>query len=83
MCGCRGKSAGSYSLSQGIEIVRRHVAEYIEKRDGHPANWQDICLSNGASTAIKNVLQLFCNKVDGKPSGTPSHAHRAHVFVAT
>ncbi|XP_013182511.1 PREDICTED: alanine aminotransferase 1 isoform X1 [Papilio xuthus] len=66
---CGGGSVGSYSMSQGIELVRRHVAEYIEKRDGHPARWQDICLSTGASTAIKNVLQMLCNKIDGKPSG--------------
>ncbi|XP_028162089.1 alanine aminotransferase 1 isoform X3 [Ostrinia furnacalis] len=66
---CGGKSVGSYTMSHGIELIRRHVAEYIERRDGHPANWQDICLSAGASNAIKNVLQLFCNTIDGKPSG--------------
>ncbi|XP_068618766.1 alanine aminotransferase 1 [Battus philenor] len=66
---CGGGSMGSYSVSQGIEVVRRHVAEYIAQRDGHPCEWQNVCLSNGASGAIKNVLQLFCNQVDGKPSG--------------
>ena len=30
--GCKGGSAGSYSDSPGVEIIRRHVAEYIEKR---------------------------------------------------
>merc|ERR1711962_1877170 len=29
--GCKGGSAGSYSDSPGVEIIRRHVAEYIEK----------------------------------------------------
>ncbi|CAH2039111.1 unnamed protein product, partial [Iphiclides podalirius] len=67
--GCGGGSVGSYTMSHGIELVRRHVAEYIARRDGHPAHWQDVCLSAGASTAIKNVLQLLCNHVDGKPSG--------------
>lgn len=65
---------GSYSASQGIEHIRRHVAEYIAKRDGHPARWQDICLSAGASTAIKNCLQLFCKEIDGKKSGEYRHA---------
>lgn len=67
--GCGGQSVGSYTASHGIELIRRHVAEYIERRDGHPADWQDIVLSAGASNAIKNVLQLFCNQIDGKNSG--------------
>ncbi|CAH0730105.1 unnamed protein product, partial [Brenthis ino] len=67
--GCGGGSVGSYTASHGIELIRRHVAEYIERRDGHPARWQDICLSSGASTAIKNCLQLFCNDLGGKKSG--------------
>ncbi|KAJ2943492.1 hypothetical protein O0L34_g16600 [Tuta absoluta] len=69
LAACGGGSMGSYSASHGIEMIRRHAAEYIERRDGHPANWVDICLSSGASNAIKNVLQLFCNNVGGKPSG--------------
>merc|ERR1719273_1059925 len=32
--GCKGGSAGSYSDSAGVEIIRHHVADYIEKRDG-------------------------------------------------
>ncbi|XP_039755312.1 alanine aminotransferase 1-like isoform X1 [Pararge aegeria] len=66
---CGGQSVGSYSASHGIELIRRHVAEYIERRDGHPADWNNVCLSSGASTAIKSVLQLFCNDLGGKPSG--------------
>ncbi|KAI5632400.1 aminotransferase class I and II domain-containing protein [Phthorimaea operculella] len=69
LAACGGGSMGSYSASHGIEMIRRHAAEYIERRDGHPANWADICLSSGASNAIKNVLQLFCNNLGGKPSG--------------
>lgn len=60
---------GAYSVSHGIEMIRRHVAEYIERRDGHPAVWTDICLSAGASNSIKNVLQMFCNDIDGRTSG--------------
>ncbi|XP_049874227.1 alanine aminotransferase 1-like [Pectinophora gossypiella] len=66
---CGGKSVGSYSASHGIEVIRRHVAEYIERRDGHPADWRNVCLSAGASNGIKNCLQLFCNDLNGKPSG--------------
>lgn len=51
--GCKGGSVGSYTDSAGIEVIRRHVAEYIERRDGHPADWQNILISSGASDAIK------------------------------
>jgi hypothetical protein len=38
MC-CKDKQwwfilAGSYSDSPGVEIIRRHVADYIQRRDG-------------------------------------------------
>ncbi|XP_037869965.1 alanine aminotransferase 1 [Bombyx mori] len=66
---CGGGSVGSYTASHGIELVRRRVADYIQRRDGHPAHWEDIFLSSGASTAIKNCLQLFCNDLGGKTSG--------------
>ncbi|KAF9791561.1 hypothetical protein SFRURICE_003257 [Spodoptera frugiperda] len=67
LAACAGQSVGAYTMSYGIELIRRHVAEYIEQRDGHKANWQDICLSGGASGGIKNCLQLLCNhKLDGK-----------------
>ena len=52
--GCRGASVGSYSDSAGIEVIRRHVAAYIEKRDGGiKADWEDIILSAGASESIR------------------------------
>merc|ERR1711973_630930 len=37
--GCKGASVGSYSDSPGLEIIRRHVADYIAERDGYPSNW--------------------------------------------
>uniref|UniRef100_A0A2H1W0H2 alanine transaminase n=1 Tax=Spodoptera frugiperda TaxID=7108 RepID=A0A2H1W0H2_SPOFR len=77
LAACAGQSVGAYTMSYGIELIRRHVAEYIEQRDGHKANWQDICLSGGASGGIKNCLQLLCNhKLDGKDTGQlPSHSY--------
>lgn len=38
---------GSYTDSPGIEVIRRHVAEYIERRDGIPADWQNIVIGGG------------------------------------
>ncbi|KAF7993478.1 hypothetical protein HCN44_010073 [Aphidius gifuensis] len=66
---CKGCSVGAYTDSAGIEIIRRHVAEYIERRDGIPADYKNIVLSNGASDGIKSFLKLFNEEIDGKPSG--------------
>ncbi|NWZ92716.1 ALAT2 aminotransferase, partial [Nesospiza acunhae] len=49
---CGGHSAGSYSASPGVQMVRENVARYIERRDGVPAKPEDIFLSTGASDAI-------------------------------
>lgn len=51
--GCKGHSVGSYTDSPGIEVIRKHVAKYIEKRDGIPCNYLDVILSAGASDGIK------------------------------
>jgi len=70
LAGCRGGSVGSYTDSPGIEIIRKHVAEYIQKRDGGiPCDWQDVILSAGASDGIKSVLKLMIENVDGKRPG--------------
>ena len=58
--GCKGGSAGSYSDSPGIEVIRRHVAEYIQNRDGGvPADWQNVILCAGASEGIRTVMKLL------------------------
>jgi alanine transaminase len=55
MCFLKCALTGSYTDSPGIEIIRKHVAQYIERRDGFPSNWENIILSAGASDAIKVV----------------------------
>jgi hypothetical protein len=47
---------GAYSHSQGIAGFRKHVAEFITERDGHPSFQGDIFLTNGASTGIELIL---------------------------
>ncbi|XP_064610440.1 alanine aminotransferase 2-like [Liolophura sinensis] len=64
--GCGGKSVGAYSDSAGVEVIRRDVADYIEKRDGHPANYTDIFLSTGASDGIKSIMKLLMTGKGGK-----------------
>lgn len=56
---CSGNSGGSYSESCGIEIIRKHIAKYIEIRDeGVKCDWQNIFLSTGASQCIETILSL-------------------------
>jgi len=67
--GCKGASVGSYSDSPGLEIIRRHVADYIAERDGYPSNWQNIMLCAGASEGIRACLKLMTNPGEGKRPG--------------
>jgi aspartate/methionine/tyrosine aminotransferase len=54
LSGCKGGSAGSYSDSNGIELIRQHAAEYITRRDGGiPSNPDDVVLCAGASEGIR------------------------------
>ncbi|XP_063234998.1 alanine aminotransferase 1 [Bacillus rossius redtenbacheri] len=83
LTGCRGKSVGSYTDSPGIEVIRRHCAEYIHKRDGIPSNWEDILLCAGASEGIKNVLKLLNAPVDGKKPGVMVPIPQYPLYSAT
>ncbi|XP_078690390.1 alanine aminotransferase 2-like isoform X3 [Branchiostoma floridae x Branchiostoma belcheri] len=57
--GCKGGSLGSYSDSVGVEVIRKDIAAYIERRDGFPSDPDNIFLSTGASDAIKNMVKLL------------------------
>lgn len=81
--GCQGGSIGSYTDSAGIEIIRRHAAQYIERRDNIPTNYQDIILSAGASDAIKSVLKLLNQEIDGKKPGVMIPIPQYPLYSAT
>ncbi|XP_011337892.1 alanine aminotransferase 2 isoform X2 [Ooceraea biroi] len=82
--GCKGGSVGSYSESAGIECIRKHVAQYIQERDGGiPCDYHNIILSNGASDGIKSFLKLFNEKIDGKPSGVLIPIPQYPLYSAT
>ena len=53
---------GSYTDPGGLEIVRKHCAEYIANRDGYPSNWNDIVLCGGASDGIRVTKHFFFSK---------------------
>ena len=50
---------GSYTCSQGLIGVRVLVSDFIAERDGHPADPNDIFLTNGASSAIELTLNAL------------------------
>ena len=52
--------AGAYSHSQGLMPIRKLVAKFIEKRDNvSNIDPNDIFLSDGASSIIKLIMNLF------------------------
>lgn len=56
---------GAYTHSQGILGFRKHIAEYIQNRDGYPSYAGNLFLTNGASSGIAMVLQgLLANNND-------------------
>ncbi|XP_067640968.1 alanine aminotransferase 1-like [Eurosta solidaginis] len=81
--GCQGGSVGSYTDSAGIEVIRKQVANFIEKRDGIASDWHNIYLTGGASPAIKNVLALVCHAKDGKRPGVMVPIPQYPLYSAT
>lgn len=68
--GCKGASVGSYSDSPGLELIRRHVAQYIQDRDGGVASdWQNVILCAGASEGIRACLKLMTGPGEGRRPG--------------
>ncbi|KAF7634712.1 Aminotran_1_2 domain-containing protein [Meloidogyne graminicola] len=63
---CGGGSVGSYTQSNGIEIIRKHIAQFIERRDGYACDPDSVCISGGASESIRNVLKLFIHPDSSK-----------------
>jgi len=53
---------GAYTQSAGIPFIRKAVAEFIQKRDGIPADPNRILLTDGASKGVQAVFTLLTNK---------------------
>lgn len=54
------KSVGAYSQSQGAPGIRQSVADFIERRDGFPADPDQIFLSAGASSGVSTLMHIIC-----------------------
>merc|ERR1712137_37791 len=50
---------GPYCHSQGAEIVRKEVADFIGARDGYAADPSLIYMTNGASSGVDSLLKLM------------------------
>ncbi|EEB08970.1 alanine aminotransferase [Schizosaccharomyces japonicus yFS275] len=50
---------GAYSSSQGVPLVRRDVARFIEERDGFPSDPNHIFLTTGATQAVRMMINLL------------------------
>ncbi|OIW24915.1 PLP-dependent transferase [Coniochaeta ligniaria NRRL 30616] len=53
-------SVGAYSASNGAPAIRQSIADFLERRDGFPANEADIYLSGGASSGVNTLLHIIC-----------------------
>ncbi|CAG2179000.1 unnamed protein product, partial [Oppiella nova] len=82
--GCGGRSVGAYSEATGVEIIRRHVAEYIEERDGLASDWQNVVLTTGASEGAKAILGFInSSSKDGIPTGVMVPIPQYPLYSAT
>ena len=82
--GCGGRSVGAYSDATGVEIIRRHVAEYIKERDGVDSDWQNVVLTTGASEGAKSVLSFInSTATDGIPTGVMVPIPQYPLYSAT
>ncbi|KAL9976103.1 hypothetical protein ACROYT_G013353 [Oculina patagonica] len=62
-----GFAISSYTDTLGLRIIREDVAKYITRRDGYPADPDDIILVNGGATVIQICLASFeTSSHDGK-----------------
>jgi len=52
-------SMGAYTESKGLASVRREVAAFLERRDGYPADTENIFLTNGASAGVQLVMSTI------------------------
>ncbi|XP_020603210.1 alanine aminotransferase 2-like isoform X1 [Orbicella faveolata] len=62
-----GFAISSYTDTIGLRIIREHVAKYISRRDGYPADPDDVILLNGGARGIQvGLASLKTSSHDGK-----------------
>ncbi|ELU06197.1 hypothetical protein CAPTEDRAFT_162690 [Capitella teleta] len=84
LAGCKGRSIGSYSDSAGVEVIRRDIASYIEKRDGGvKCDFNNVFMSTGASDGIKAILNLMISHSPATPTGVMIPIPQYPLYTAT
>lgn len=59
-------TTGAYTNSRGLQCIRKEIADFIYRRDGYPTHIDNIFLTDGASTGVKQWLQaLITSPNDG------------------
>ncbi|XP_045469541.1 alanine aminotransferase 2-like [Harmonia axyridis] len=66
---CPGGSAGSYSYLCGMDIIRKKIATYIEKRDNVASNWENIIIGQGVADMAKLFMSLLKSNKYGLAAG--------------
>ncbi|KAF2209400.1 hypothetical protein CERZMDRAFT_70287 [Cercospora zeae-maydis SCOH1-5] len=74
------KSVGAYSQSQGAPGIRKSVAQFIERRDGYPADPENIYLCAGASAGVNALMNVIC---DGPSTGVLVPIPQYPLYTAT
>jgi len=55
-------AVGAYSEAEGFKVCRKAVENYIAKRDGYPANSEDIYLLDGTLDGMTFFLRILFSK---------------------
>lgn len=58
-------SIGAYTGSKGSLPIRKRVTEFIERRDGYPADVEDIYLTGGATPGVAMLFDMALRPGDG------------------
>ncbi|KAM3536248.1 hypothetical protein MY4038_000406 [Beauveria bassiana] len=53
-------SVGAYSASNGVPAIKESISNFIQERDGFPADPAHIYLSTGASSGVNTLLNVIC-----------------------
>jgi len=54
-----GSGVGAYSDSRGYPWLRQEIADFIQRRDGHPSNPDHIFCTDGASVSVRMALNAI------------------------
>lgn len=79
---CGGRSIGAYTYSEGIDLVRNHIAQFITKRDGYPAKTDDVILTSGTREAFRSILNILNYPTNGRKIGVLVPVPRNPTFTA-